>query len=105
MVQLTSMDSYILYVFVLCSSRLCRDAASNYARVQVLEATEELYDTFLNVDYAAAVNLQRVQAAMAEENVGPYHFAGSTGYGHGDLGRAAYDQVCLPQLQLEPPSK
>jgi cystathionine beta-lyase family protein involved in aluminum resistance len=45
------------------------------------------------VDCAAAGNLQRVQAAMAEERVGPHHFAWSTGYGHGDLGRAAYDQV------------
>jgi cystathionine beta-lyase family protein involved in aluminum resistance len=60
----------------------------------VLDATEELYESFLSVDCAAAENLQRVQAAMAEERVGPHYFAGSTGYGHGDLGRAAYDQVC-----------
>lgn len=59
----------------------------------MLDASEESYEDFLRVDCAAAVNLQRVQAAMAEERVGPHHFAGSTGYGHGDLGRAAFDQV------------
>ena len=69
---------------------------------EVMDATVELYDTFLNVDCAAALNLQRVQAAMAEENVGPHHFSGSTGYGHGDLGRAAYDQVRLSLRQFEP---
>ncbi|NJR42729.1 MAG: hypothetical protein HC767_08735 [Akkermansiaceae bacterium] len=65
---------------------------------EVLDATEELYDAFLGVDCAASGNLQRVQAAMADENVGPHHFAGSTGYGYGDLGRTAYDQVCCSAM-------
>jgi cystathionine beta-lyase family protein involved in aluminum resistance len=38
-------------------------------------------------------NLRRVQAAMRAARLGPHHFAGSSGYGHGDLGRAAIDQV------------
>lgn len=69
---------------------------------EVLDATEVLYSAFLNVDCAAAVNLQRVQAAMSEERVGPHHFAGSTGYGHGDLGRAAYDEVCNSRCETVP---
>lgn len=61
----------------------------------VLDATERLYDSFVDIDCAAAANLQRVQTAMSEERVGPHHFAGSTGYGHGDVGRDAYDKVLL----------
>ena len=33
------------------------------------------------------------QAAFRNAQIGPHHFAGSTGYGHGDLGRAALDKV------------
>jgi cystathionine beta-lyase family protein involved in aluminum resistance len=45
------------------------------------------------VDRRVAANLARVQAAFRRARVGPHHFAGSTGYGHGDLGREALDNV------------
>ena len=32
---------------------------------------------------------------MQRHRVGPHHFTGSTGYGHGDLGREAFDQVLV----------
>eukprot|EP00882_Tetradesmus_deserticola_P032934 GHRQ01037579.1.p1 GENE.GHRQ01037579.1~~GHRQ01037579.1.p1 ORF type:complete len:146 (+),score=22.22 GHRQ01037579.1:276-713(+) len=32
-------------------------------------------------------------AAGRRARIGPHHFLGSTGYGHGDLGREALDQV------------
>jgi hypothetical protein len=32
--------------------------------------------------------------------IGPHHFLGSTGYGHGDLGREALDQVGLLTMLL-----
>ncbi len=40
-----------------------------------------------------ASNLRRVQEAFRRARVGPHHFQGSTGYGHGDLGREALDGV------------
>ncbi len=45
------------------------------------------------MDRRVAANLARVQAAFRRARVGPHHFAGSTGYGHGDLGREALDNV------------
>jgi cystathionine beta-lyase family protein involved in aluminum resistance len=53
----------------------------------------ECQDAFAQIDALASVNLSRVQQAMRAERIGPHHFAGSTGYGHGDLGRAALDRV------------
>lgn len=53
---------------------------------------------------------------MQRHRVGPHHFSGSTGYGHGDLGREAFDLVrelsvsssnilflSLPQLSVHNP--
>ncbi len=57
------------------------------------------------IDLLVAHNLRRVQNAMRNARLGPYHFAGSTGYGHGDLGRSALDEVChmplTPHHQLK----
>jgi cystathionine beta-lyase family protein involved in aluminum resistance len=39
-----------------------------------------------------------VQAAFKRNRIGPHHFQGSTGYGHGDLGREALDNVSMQQL-------
>ena len=48
---------------------------------------------FAGIDQLVGSNLRRVQAAMRRARVGPHHFTGSTGYGHGDLGREAFDEV------------
>lgn len=40
-----------------------------------------------------------IQAAFRNAQIGPHHFAGSTGYGHGDLGRAALDKVAAAPLR------
>jgi hypothetical protein len=40
---------------------------------------------------AAAAASATIQTRRAR--IGPHHFLGSTGYGHGDLGREALDQV------------
>ena len=59
-----------------------------------------LKDAFYAIDSGVvATNLQRVQAALRRARIGPHHFAGSTGYGHGDLGRAALDEASLTLLQ------
>ena len=61
------------------------------------ETAERLQPVFAAIDRLVAHNLRRVQAAFAKSRIGPHHFSGSTGYGHGDLGRAALDEVCLAQ--------
>ena len=65
--------------------------------MQVWETAQTLQPTFAAVDKLVAANLRRVQKAFATARVGPYHFAGSTGYGHGDIGRSALDEACSPE--------
>jgi cystathionine beta-lyase family protein involved in aluminum resistance len=45
------------------------------------------------IDKMVLENTKRVQHAFREGKVGPHHFQGSTGYGHGDLGRSALDEI------------
>jgi Methionine gamma-lyase len=63
-------------------------------RVQSLfELAKGCQDDFHEIDLLTEANMSRIQQAMALNAIGPHHFAGSTGYGHGDLGRAAFDRV------------
>lgn len=62
--------------------------------------TLDIWDTLENVrpemheiDRMVVQNTKRVQQAFKEYRVGPHHFQGSTGYGHGDLGRYTLDQI------------
>jgi cystathionine beta-lyase family protein involved in aluminum resistance len=67
---------------------------------QVWEEARRLKDAFADIDVElVAANMQRVQEAMRRARIGPHHFAGSTGYGHGDLGRAALDEVFTSAFQ------
>jgi len=66
--------------------------------MQAWDAAARLQPTFAAIDRLVGGNIRRVQAAYAEFQVGPHHFAGSTGYGHGDQGRAALDQVFFVAL-------
>lgn len=59
----------------------------------VWEAAEAVRPQFAAIDSLVHANISRVQAAFRAARVGPHHFAGSTGYGHGDLGREALDEV------------
>ena len=61
--------------------------------MQVWQASQDLQPRFAGIDQLVGQNLRRVQAAMQRHRIGPHHFSGSTGYGHGDLGREAYDEV------------
>ena len=63
--------------------------------MQVWDAASDLAPDFQHIDLMVAHNLRRVQNAMRSARLGPHHFAGSTGYGHGDLGRSALDQVYM----------
>lgn len=72
---------------------------------------------FASIDRSICANLARVQRAFRRQRIGPHHFQGSTGYGHGDMGREALDNVssrvkgCMPvcvcgrgsRAQHEPP--
>ena len=59
----------------------------------VWEGVEAVGPLFESIDRLVYSNVKRVQAAFRAARIGPHHFAGSTGYGHGDLGREALDQV------------
>lgn len=73
-----------------------RNAANSaVCAAQVWQASQDLQPIFAGIDQLVGRNLRRVQAAMRRHRVGPHHFSGSTGYGHGDLGREAFDQVLL----------
>ena len=67
--------------------------ASSRRTASVWDSIPNVRDEFDDIDRLVAANLARVQAAFREHRVGPHHFAGSTGYGHGDLGRDTLDAV------------
>lgn len=67
----------------------------------VWQAAEASRPEFDAIDRLVHANLSRVQAAFKTARVGPHHFCGSTGYGHGDLGRAALDDVMAEVMDAE----
>ncbi len=66
--------------------------------MQVWRCAGALQPTFARYDRLIAHNQRRVQQAFRAARIGPHHFAGSTGYGHGDLGREAFDTVLKTPL-------
>jgi len=71
---------------------------SEYQIVQVWNTALELQPLFFQVDRLVDHNSRRVREACRSSGLGPHHFAGSSGYGHGDLGRDTLDQVTLVSL-------
>jgi cystathionine beta-lyase family protein involved in aluminum resistance len=59
----------------------------------VQQAEQALFKIFYEIDAQVKQNLQRVLTAFRTHRVGTQHFAGVSGYGHGDLGREILDQV------------
>jgi len=59
----------------------------------VAEALAPLRDRFWQIDEQTHNHLQRVLRAFAAHRVSASHFAGTTGYGHDDLGREVLDKV------------
>lgn len=57
------------------------------------EAIHRVSPLFAEIDALVQFNISKVQEAFRACRIGPHHFGGSTGYGHGDLGRAALDEV------------
>jgi cystathionine beta-lyase family protein involved in aluminum resistance len=59
----------------------------------IQQAEEALLQIFYEIDAQVKHNLQRVLTAFRTHRVGTHHFAGVSGYGHGDLGREILDNV------------
>ncbi|MBC8123622.1 MAG: methionine gamma-lyase family protein [Gemmatimonadaceae bacterium] len=57
------------------------------------EARRDLAPVFARIDGLVKKNLTKVLDALRAERIGAHHFAGVTGYGHGDMGRDALDRV------------
>lgn len=68
---------------------------------QVWAAAADLGPVFSQIDRRVAFNLARVQRAFRDQRIGSHHFQGSTGYGHGDLGREALDKVMAEVMGAE----
>lgn len=59
----------------------------------VWDTATSLQSDFMDIDRRVAANISKVQDAYRTNRIGPHHFQGSTGYGHGDFGREALDNV------------
>ena len=81
----------------------CTAADVDSAPVEaVLEAARtSLEPTFASIDRQTERSLGRVLEAFRRRGIGSHHFAGVDGYGHGDLGREALDEVYAELLGAE----
>jgi cystathionine beta-lyase family protein involved in aluminum resistance len=70
-------------------------------QAQLEAATQALLPIFSKIDTQVKENIRRVLAAFRHHQVGPHHFASTSGYGHDDLGRAIIDQVFAEVMQAE----
>ena len=61
--------------------------------MQVWSAASDLKPVFDKIDRTVAANTKKVLKAFRDNRIGPHHFQGSTGYGHGDWGRESLDKV------------
>ncbi|MDN5293612.1 MAG: hypothetical protein PWQ31_917 [Eubacteriales bacterium] len=57
------------------------------------EVERELWPLYREIEERMQENQRRVLAAFRNQRVREYHFAGSTGYGYGDAGRAVLEAV------------
>ena len=76
------------------SSRLFSSSEIQNGRSKdIWEFLEIVRPEIQEIDRMVMQNMKRVQQAFRENRVGPHHFQGSTGYGHGDLGRCTLDDI------------
>lgn len=67
-----------------------------------LDAAERaLAPTWAAIDATTHANTEKVLDAFQDARIGDHHFAGTTGYGHDDLGRGALEQVFAKVLGCE----
>ncbi|MEB3196598.1 MAG: methionine gamma-lyase family protein [Candidatus Sericytochromatia bacterium] len=60
---------------------------------RIAAAERELAPRWSDIDAVVHQNTEKVLNAFQAAQIGEHHFAGTTGYGHDDLGRAALEQV------------
>ncbi len=65
------------------------------------EAMKEIAPALERIDETTCYNQQKMQAAFSRAGVSESHFVASTGYGYGDRGREALDQVYAYALGAE----
>ncbi len=68
---------------------------------QLQQAEQALSQIFSGIDTQVKKNIRRVLTAFRDQQVGVHHFAGVSGYGHDDLGRAVLDQVFAAVMEAE----
>lgn len=64
-------------------------------------AEQALQQQFTQIEGRVRLNLARVLRAFQDQRVGAHHFAGVSGYGHGDLGRQVLDRVFAQVMGAE----
>lgn len=62
---------------------------------------EKLSEVFKKIDHIAYYNSQKVISAFWQEKVGEQHFASTTGYGYGDIGRNTLEKVYASVFKAE----
>lgn len=62
---------------------------------------EKLSEVFKKIDHIAYYNSQKVISAFWQEKVGEQHFASTTGYGYGDIGRDTLEKVYASVFKAE----
>lgn len=67
----------------------------------IAEAERELIPVWATIDQIRHHNQKKVLDAFIAHQIGEQHFAGTTGYGHGDLGRAAMEDVFAQVMGAE----
>lgn len=73
------------------------DKLQNTAQKAMLDCEE----AFKKIDEITEYNQQKVLAAFIKNGVSEIHFAGSTGYGYGDIGREKLDRVFADSVGAE----
>ena len=61
----------------------------------------KLKDIFANIDWICEQNSQKVIEAFWQNNVSEIHFASTTGYGYGDIGRDTIEKVFASSFKAE----
>ncbi len=64
-------------------------------------AERELSEIFRDIDRIALNNTEHVLDVFRNNKVSEAHFAPSTGYGYGDMGRDAIDRICAEVFRAE----
>ena len=59
----------------------------------IREAEQQLMEQFRNIEETEAYWTQRILAAYRQYEISYRHFSGTTGYGNGDIGREALENV------------